>query len=189
MSYKPPNDPSNPSPGYVPYYRGPAYYGSVDKLWALYQGYNRLTIVFLINIVLAIAINVATGGLASMSPDSPAGAWSAYVVGIGVMFLAITFLSLPANRMIGFGKDWGPTGPLVASVLMGLNSALCCGIIGYVVVQQIAYSEMKRYGISPTFLGIRRQQVELRIREMQAMAQSGPQPETPAPGYQPPFET
>lgn len=189
MSTEPPVGPSEPSSGYVPYYRGPAYYGSVDKLWALYQGYNRLTIVFLINIILAIAINVATGGLATLSPDSPAGAWSAYVIGIGVMFLAITFLTLPANRLIGFGKDWGPSGSLLASVLMGLNSALCCGIIGYAVVQQIAYSEMKRYGVKPGFMGIRRQQVEERIREMQAMAQSVAPPQTQSPGYQPPFET
>lgn len=173
----------------MPYYRGPAFYGSVDKLWALYQGYNRLTIVFLINIVLTIAINVATGGLASLSPDSPAGAWSAYVIGIGVMFLAITFLTLPANRMIGFGKDWGPSGSLLASVLMGLNSALCCGIIGYVAVQHIAYTEMKRCGVKPGFMGIRRHQVEERIREMQAMAQSGAPAQPQSPGYRPPFET
>lgn len=144
---------------------------------------------FLINIVLAIAINVATGGLASLSPNSPAGALSAYAIGIGIMFLAITFLSLPANRKIGFGKGWGPSGPLLASILMGLNSALCCGIIGYVVVQQIAYTEMKRYGITPTFMGIRRQQVEERIREMQAMAQSGAPGQPQSSGYQPPFET
>lgn len=74
--------------------------------------------------------------------------------------------------MIAYGKGWDPSAAMLASVLMGLNSALCCGIIGYVVMQQIASMEMKRYGIPAGFFGIRKAIVTARVAELRAQETS-----------------
>ena len=117
-------------------------YGSADKLEALGKGYVGLNYVFLVNVALFLAYQ--------FSGFHPLEQFIGFVV---VVFFVVAGLTFPPNKKIGFGKDWPTAGPFLASFLMGLNSALCCGVIGYVVMQQIAMNELKRYGIKTGFLG------------------------------------
>jgi hypothetical protein len=123
-----------------------------DRLRALAKGYFGLNWVFLANVLLSVASFVVTRG-----PDAGLQASIATAV---LVFLVITAASFPFNREIGAGKGWSPVGPVIASLLMGLNSALCCGIIGYLVMQSIAMNEMKRLGLRAGFLGVRRKDVD-----------------------------
>jgi hypothetical protein len=70
---------------------------------------------------------------------------------------------------------WSPGGAVLASILIAVVSSVCCGIIGYIVMQQIAGAEMKKYGLKTRFLGIRKAEVvaaveALKQAEMQASA-------------------
>jgi hypothetical protein len=55
---------------------------------------------------------------------------------------------------------------MTASVLMGLNSALCCGVIGYIVVQSMAAKKFKEAGIPKGFFGYKKADVNAFIDQM-----------------------
>src|SRR5579859_7496136 len=153
MGMNPP-PPGPPEGQYAQYYRpGQSSYGSSDRLQGLVDGYFGLNNVFLINVGLVIGLNVLIQSLfRSMPPDRDAITvllvWVGAIVVIGI---SIGFLTYPSNKKIAYGKDWPPSNATLASVLMGLNSALCCGVIGYVVMQQLAMAEMKKYGVKAGF--------------------------------------
>jgi ABC-type cobalt transport system substrate-binding protein len=175
-------NPRPATPDYSGYYpRGPAPSPlEAEKLKALADGYFGLNWVFLANVLLAIAIRLVLVPL-----SEPGIALFALLGALGTLFLVVAFLTFPHNKKIAFGKGWDPSAALIASCLMGLNSALCCGIIGYVVMQQIASTEMKKYGIRTAFLGVRKKEVEARIRELSGPPHpvSGP-PNSGPPGFQ-----
>ena len=158
----PPIDPNNlpPPVGYVPYAR-PADmpYGTVEKLQALCNGYFGLNYVFIINVVLFFVQR------AVLYFDPTALAFGLATI---LMIPIIAFLTFPQNKLIGFGKDWSPSGPLIASILMGFNSAFCFGLLGYVVMQHIAFKEMKLYGIKGGSFSMRKDQVQAQIAAMRA---------------------
>jgi hypothetical protein len=167
---------SGPPPQYAAYPRGEALYGSSDKLRALADGYFGLNRVFLINVVLAIGSRVATAA------EMPAATLLLVVAAvILVLGLAVGFLTYPCNKKIGYGANWSPGMPVLASVLMALNSALCCGIIGYIVVQSLAAKEMKKYGLVGGGFGLKKPNVERLISEMQLRerGQVAAPPQTP----------
>lgn len=139
MSDIPPSGepPQQNQPSYAPYYRpGAGSYGTADKLQALSDGYFGLSKVFVINILIVLASRLVT---LTLGPDEALIALFAIMF---VLLVAVAALSYGPNKRIGEGKDWPPSNALIASILMGLNSALCCGIIGYVVMQSIASKEM-----------------------------------------------
>ena len=157
--------PPEPPPQYVAYPRAQiAPYGSAERLKALFDGYSYLNRIFILNVALAIASRAL--GETAGTPEI----WLMIVaVQVLVMGLVIGFATYPGNKKIAFGAGWPPGLGVLASVLMGLNSALCCGIIGYVVMQQIAINHMKRYGLKTAFLGgIKRPQVELAVAQLRA---------------------
>ncbi|MFI5386850.1 MAG: hypothetical protein ACHQ50_12115 [Fimbriimonadales bacterium] len=125
----------------------------------------------MLNILLA-----AGARLAQMGTTDPAA--SLMIFGASALFVGIVigFCTYPYNKKIGFGCDWSPASPIVASMLMGLNSALCCGIIGYIVMQQIAATEMKKYGLKTGFGGIRKKHVAAVVAQLRANAQPVPPP-------------
>lgn len=133
----------------------------MDKLQALADGYFGLNTVFIINIAIALASRLFAGLL-----ETTETAAIAAITMIILLFAAISALTYPKNKLIGYGLDWKPSGPLVASLLMGLNSALCCGVIGYIVVQNMAYNEMKKYGVKKGFFGVRKKDVDAQIVAM-----------------------
>lgn len=169
--YSTPPPPSGPD--YSGYYARPgqgSHYGSAEKIRALYDGYNGLSVVFLINVILAVGSNFALGS--PTSPDAALVTFGVLILGLGLL---VGFLTYPQNRKIGFGCGWAPSQAILASVLMGINSALCCGIIGYVVLQGIAVKEMKKYGLKTGFLGFKKKDVIAKIQEMEAMPRQVPQ--------------
>jgi hypothetical protein len=177
----PPDQVPEPPPQYAAYPRHQAHpvlaYGSADRLRSLYSGYQGLNAVFLLNIVLAIGIGMGAGTV-----RSPEGATLLYLGGLGMLFVTVAVGTYFPNKRIAYGANWAPAMAYLASFLMALNSILCCGIIGYVVMQQLAANEMKKYGLKSHFLGgIRKAEVEDVARQLESLHRNGPIP--PAPGY------
>lgn len=170
MSEIPPNpDPNQPPPvHYAEYPRGAqgGMYGSADKLLALWEGYSGLNYVFILNIALALG-----GRVVALAPVWSGSSPEMILVFYGIYFLvlmaAIGACSYPQNKKIGFGKGWPDGNAIVASVLTALFSWLCCGIFGYVVMQQIAANEMKKYGLR-VGIGMKKKVVLARVEEIRA---------------------
>jgi hypothetical protein len=120
-----------------PTFTGPSSPEDADKIEALANGYWGLNWVFLITVVMVVPLNIAFRLVAS----------PLLLVAIPVVGIVVGFLTYPRNKEIAFGKGWSPTGGVIASVLMGLNVAICCGIIGFIVMQQIAMSGMRKLGV------------------------------------------
>ena len=158
-----PQEPTTPPPQFAAYPRGPEIppYGSVEKLQALSDGYFGLNNVFVLNIVLSLASRVLP-----IQAENPKEALTLLIGIVVVFFFLIGGLTFPFNRKIAIGKDWPAGYAVLASVLMGLNSALCCGIIGYIVMQQIASAEMKKYGLTFSLFGLKKKDVQARIAQM-----------------------
>lgn len=166
MSNVPPPVPPEQPPNYAAYYRGDA---NVDpnKLRLLKEGYFGLNTVFLVNILMAVGANVAFRSSEDLG---------LFAIAVIVVFVAIGLLTYPQNKKIGEGLGWAPSSAVLASVLMGLNSALCCGIIGYMVVQSMALKGMKAYGVTAGIFGLKKSVVEQRIAELEAAKQTIPTP-------------
>jgi hypothetical protein len=158
---------------YSGYYHRPGQspYGSAERLQALADGYFGLNIVFLVNVALALA----SRGVQLTISDLRIALFT-FVGFLAGTMVVVSLLTYPCNRRIGIGKGWPEYGAVLASGLMGLNSALCCGVIGYLVMQQIASNEMKRYGLRSGFFGIRKKDVRAKVEQLRSQA---------APGFQP----
>ena len=165
----PPADP--PPPGYGQYYRpSSAYQGSSDRLQALADGYFGLNWAFLVNIILVLAIvglsfAAAGGARASNQRSSANPALAFFPIPQIVLFIIVVLVTYRPNSRIAYGMGWSPGAAIAASLLIGLNSVFCCGVIGYIVMQMIAYAEMKKYGIKGSTFGIRKATI------MEAIAQ------------------
>ena len=155
----PPNDPSRPPPPqYAGYTRPSLVPGGPDDLQALADGYFGLNNIFVFNIVWVVAFN-------AYSRSAPTN-FTILFIFVGVTVLLIGGLTYPYNKKIAQGMRWSPSAAGVASLLMGLNSALCCGIIGYVVMQSIAAKEMRKYGVTGGAFGMKKKLVQAVIDRM-----------------------
>ena len=125
-------------------------YGTVEQLEALGSGYFGLNTVFTVNLVIAVSLNAASRTYGPI----------ALLIGALFLFAVVAALSYPQNQKIAYGKSWPNSKALLASILMGLNSALCCGLVGYVVMQNIAMKEMKLYGIQSGLFGLKKKDFE-----------------------------
>lgn len=114
-----------------------------DRLISLVEGYHGLSYAFGANILLNVVGNIA---IAALNLE--------YGILLIVPFALVIafFLTLGPNRKVGYGLGWKDSGPYVASALIGLNAALFCGIVGYIVVQTMASNELKRQGVKIGFL-------------------------------------
>lgn len=142
-----------PPPGNFASYPRPGMGPSASSLRTLADGYFGLNKAFLINIVLNFAGRMVGTGAGQSQPGPALAIIGAYVL---LMFVVITAVTLPHNKKIGEGLGWTPSGPIIASILMGLNSALCCGIIGYIVVQGMAAKKFKEAGAPRGFFGYKK---------------------------------
>lgn len=171
-----PNEPTptppSTEPAYAPYYRGGSQYGSAERLEALGKGYFALNWVFFANVILAVGVNVFD----QYSRDREDLYMGVLLVGAGVLFVIITAATYVPNQNIAKGMGWAPAMGVLASVLMGLNSALCCGVIGYLVMQLIAAKEIKRYGVQK----MKKPEIEAAVAAMR----SAPQAPVPPSGFQ-----
>jgi hypothetical protein len=164
----PQEDPNTPPvQNFAAYPRGGPHpvHGSPEKLQALMEGYYGLNWVFILNVALAISANVIAAS---------AGGVGAYLGFLGFLFVVVALTSYPMNKKIAFGKDWAPGTALVASILMGLNSALFCGIIGFVVMQIIAAGEIKAYGVKSGAFGFKKKDVLAKIEELRSKPPTQP---------------
>ena len=174
MSEIPPSDPTPPSQ-FVQYPRETIQlaYGSIEKLEALGEGYFGLGYVFVLNVFILVLMTAL-----DMNHQKD------FNVAVPLIILIIAVASYPYNVRIAFGKGWPVWKTLLASTLMGLNSALCCGVVGYIIMQHIAMSEMYRYGLSGSMFGLRKKVFQVRVDALRA-AQAKPtatiqdQPEGP----------
>lgn len=126
------------------------------------EGYFGLNWVFIGNVIILITVNICYG-------VSNSGYRAFLYVALGLLaglFAYVTFASLPLNKKIAYGKGWPPSNAIVASILMALNSVICCGAIGYVVMQMIAGAEIKKYGVKQGAFGYRNKQIQQRIEQM-----------------------
>lgn len=148
------------------YYRpgGPASaYGSADRLQALMEGYFGLSIAFGVNVALSLCSRAA-----GMAVDP--GIAVAITVIVLILFIAIMgFMVHPQNKKIGSALDWPDSKVLTATILMALNGLLCCGIIGFAIMQNFAVKEMYKYGIKGgTFFGVKKKDIQATIDAMRA---------------------
>lgn len=164
--------PEIPPQQYGSYYRPSQFSGSSVKLEALAKGYFGLTTAFIVNIAIVIAVRIV---LSSSAATMTQGSYvTALIIAIGVVFVVITLLTYPSNKQVGIGMGWASSTPAWVSLLMGLNSALCCGIIGYVVVQSIAASEMNKYGVKGgAFRGVKKKEVAAAIADLKQQEAQG----------------
>lgn len=150
-----------PPGGFVEYPReGPT--GSYQQLKDLTDGYYGLNNAFLVNVVLAVAGN---GYFRTVGADSPLVLNLAF---LAVVAIVVFFATLGPNKKLGAGLGWSPSGPALASVLVALNSALCCGIIGYIVLQSMAMKRIRDYGLKGGFFGLKKKDVQARLDALQA---------------------
>ena len=137
-----------PPPGNWANYPRPGLGPNAATLRLLADGYFGLNTVFILNVLL----NIVTNSMAR-SKDPSLG----LLIGlIAITFILVLVLTLPHNKKIGEGLGWSPSGHIVASSLMALNSAICCGIIGYVVVQSMAAKKFKEAGAPRGFFGYKK---------------------------------
>lgn len=162
-------------PPHAPYYRGEATNLDPNQLRSLKEGYFGLNTIFFINIALALGSNVLLRGEFNSV---------VFLVVVGAMFVIISLATFPSNKKIGQGMGWPAGNAVLASVLMGLNSALCCGIIGYVVMQNIALKGMARFGIKAGLFGLKKSVVEQRIAELERTQYAPNMPPPASPGYE-----
>ena len=148
---------SDSPPPYASYPRDATVFGSSRDLQSLFQGYNGLTVAFLVNIALVVPLNVLSR--LHLLPRPLFG------LGVLIVFAVVFAMTLGPNRKIGEGAHWQPWQPLLATFLIALNSAVCCGIIGYLVMQTIATNHIKKYGLR----NAKKSAVNARIAELQAM--------------------
>lgn len=149
--------PDVPPPKYAAYPRGnnPSTYGTTDQLEALGQAYFGYSWLFLG----AIATSLAGFGIAFATNIFP------YFIQMPLVFLVVTFGSHGLNKKVAYGKNWSSGAPLAASLLMGLSAILCCGIIGFVIIQTIALNEIKRYGIKTGTFTFTRKKFNAAVQE------------------------
>jgi hypothetical protein len=132
------------------------------------KGYYGLNWVCLANFGIAIALEFGVSAPSPMpySPSPPPGSFGIYVNPAlipqlscyVVMCVAFMFIPYKLNKELGFGMGWSRSGPIIVSVLMGFN-ALCYGLVGITIVQQIAMAEMQKYGVRPGFFRSKREEI------------------------------
>ena len=151
-------------PQYANYPRNANPFGSAAQLQSLYNGYRRYGWMFLLNILLSVLIFVG----AALTQNE-----FAVLLAYPLTATVIGFLVHPLNKLIGFGANWPASKILTASILMGIN-AVTCGIVGYIVMQQIAVNNIKRYGLKSGFFGLKKREVQQKILDLEAAETGGP---------------
>lgn len=83
-------------------------------------------------------------------------------VGYPIVMLVAGFSSYPFNKKIAYGGGWNPGIGVLASVLCGMFSFLCLGLLGMVIMQTIAAPMIKKFGVAK----VRKSAIDARIAEL-----------------------
>jgi hypothetical protein len=151
VSVVPPDEP------FVAYPRGVGTKDEVVRLIALHRGYSGLNGPFGLNLALGFfgVLPLAIGNV------------TAWVALMAITAVATYFLTLEPNRQVYKGKGWDPKRAWIASLILALNSVFCCGTVGFMAMQHIAYMGMAKLGVRRGMLGgIRTKEVNRRIAEL-----------------------
>lgn len=148
-------------------YRRPDEAVDPEPLQALADGYFGLSYVFVANILIMLPLGV----LSAAHPTSRSG-WLALeffgFLWVVIMCCAIGILSYRPNRRIAEGMGWSPGQAVAASILIGINSLFCCGVLGYAIMQSIASRQMAQVYKLRIGLLTTRKHVQRRIDELRA---------------------
>lgn len=148
-------------------YRRPDEAVDPEPLQALADGYFGLSYVFVANILIMLPLGI----LSTAHPTSRSG-WLALeffgFLWLIILCTAIALLSYRPIRRIGEGMGWPPGVEVASSVLMGVNSVFCCGVLGYAIMQSIASRQMRSVYKVPLGLFMSKRQVQKRIDELRA---------------------
>lgn len=149
-------------------YRRPDEAVDPEPLQALADGYFGLSYVFVANILIMLPLGI----LSTAHPTSRSG-WLALeffgFLWLIIMCTAIALLSYRPIRRIGEGMGWPPGVAVASSVLMGVNSVFCCGVLGYAIMQSIASRRMRSVYNVRLGLFMSKRQVQKRIDELRAL--------------------
>lgn len=157
---------SPPPPGYAAYPRETVY-GSADQLQALSDGYYGLNWV----VIGTLVVSLVGRGLVE-TIKAPDAHFAAALGLLAVLILRVAIASFPYSRKIGFGKGWSDAGEIVASALLGLTGWLCFGLVGCAILQSLALSEMRKYGVQGgMFRGPQRAWIKMKVSQMRAREQ------------------
>jgi hypothetical protein len=163
--------PETPPPSYAVYPR-PGLTGpdSADRLQALAEGYfglNRLFGICVgINLLFVFFVTGASALQVSMT------GW----ILTGLVYLPMLVLLIHGGSFvekIGYGRGWSRVSILAGRVLFGLNF-FCCGVLGFIVLQNYAADEMKKYGLRQGFLGLQQAAVDEKVAELRRLESPTP---------------
>ncbi len=165
----PPSDPGSPPP-YAAYPRGRGSdAGTAEQLEALRDGYYGLNRAGLITFALVVGLNVAV--------ISSAAETRLLMFGIGypIVMVIVALSSYPFNKKIAYGASWAPSSAILASVGTALFACFCYGLLGLIVMQTIAASQIKKFGIKSGAFGLKKDVINQRIAEIRS-AEASPGP-------------
>lgn len=158
---------ANLPPGFSGYPRGIPAKGERERLALLADAYFGLNKVFGVNILFVLGFYAIAmlGG----NTNNPLFAGAGLLAWMGIGILGIGFLSYPHILKIAEGKGWSPSSALPLAMVMGANAMVCCGAIGIMVLQHMAYRDIQKLGVVPRTFGIKREDVDERLRQMDLM--------------------
>lgn len=116
-----------------------------SKLRAILEGCQGLNIIFGIT----VAVNIVGGQSLRREGGATLPAIIAFAI---ILFLLVSIGSFKYVKKVGEGLDWPESKATMVSVLLGLNSAICCGAIGFILVQMAAIKKLNEGGIEASLL-------------------------------------
>lgn len=138
-------------------------YGTSEKLVKLHRGYHGLSYTFLFMFLTYIFLVAAI----IVGDNSTVGGVLLGIICLAC-FVTIFYFSIRSCKDIGEGCNWSP----IAGLLLGIFTPFI-GLIMFVVIQMLAISEMKNYGIqSRAFRGISSKEIKAKIEELRSLEQS-----------------
>lgn len=154
-------------PVYTSYPRGVGS-GEAEKLMKLYQAYRGAYFLILSTLCFGLGLNLL---LVALFGSKNAIVLPILVCGLLVANFAVSFW---VARGIGEAKDKSMGYVVGVALLATLVSPCCIGLVGAGVLQQIASNEIKRYGIRPGMMGIKKADIDARVAELQHVQQTPP---------------
>ncbi len=151
-----------PPQQYAAYYRGPTgYQGEPAKLEALGSGYFGLNKAFLLHMVLALLVVYGLPALLISQNVTGLIGLVVFLAAFVLYIVAVVFITLPPVRKVAFGMGWASSSVIISEI-----GILLLGLIAYIVLQTVASSEMKKYGVKWRLFGVRKRDVASAVQAL-----------------------
>lgn len=132
---------------------------AANQLEAAYKAYKAAGMAFLLLIVSGLGTSLLFGFAAAVT-KLPELFYLFYIL---VPIIAF-FLLGEAFRQLQIAKGWEDSKRLVLQILYAILCGLCCGIFGYLFLQNIAIKAMQKHGVKVGLLGVNKAEYEQRLR-------------------------